>query len=82
MHSIRRMTLTSLVAIMLVATLAGTTSAAGKKPQGYRVTIVNLASGQAFTPPLIAAHRPTLEHFSRSDRRPAMASRRSPRTAT
>lgn len=64
MHSIRRMTLASLVAIMLVATLAGTTSAAGKHARTYRVTIVNLASGQAFTPPLIAAHRPTLDIYS------------------
>ena len=64
MHSIRRMTLASVVAIMLVATLAGTTSAAGRHAKTYRVTIVNLTSGQAFTPPLIAAHRPSLDIYS------------------
>ena len=30
----------------------------------YRVTVANLTSGQPFTPPAVAAHRPTVEVFS------------------
>ncbi|WP_255151129.1 spondin domain-containing protein [Halorarius halobius] len=39
----------------------------GDGARRYRVTVTNLTSGQPFTPPAVAAHRPSVEVFSVGD---------------
>lgn len=39
----------------------------GGSSRSYRVTVTNLTSGQPFTPPAVAAHRPSVEVFAVGD---------------
>lgn len=58
-----RFAITAAVSAVLGAAVVSAPSAAGAEPATYRVTLTNLSSGQPFSPPAVAAHRPGLRVF-------------------
>ena len=63
MHLPQRRLLGPLLGAALLAIVALSPTLAASKQRTYEVTITNLTSGQAFTPPLIATHRGSAHLF-------------------
>ena len=52
------------IAVIVVATFAGTTTASADGMRLYRVTVTNTTSGQPLSPPVIATHSPSVSIFT------------------
>ena len=56
------------VVVSFVALITATTASAAPGPATYEVTITNLTTGQALTPPVVATHRKPFHVFEVGDR--------------
>ncbi|MCI0634839.1 MAG: spondin domain-containing protein [Actinobacteria bacterium] len=60
----RRTPFAALVTVASAAVLLGASAASADAPVAtYEVTVTNLTEGQAFTPPVVATHRATVDRF-------------------